>query len=481
MRSNVRCSLFVAAVFHILFTTLIYIIGVREFVPEMVDSRGIGEFASDGVKYMRQIASLVDNIRKSNIGAVFTSGSSFHVKLYSISFVLLEPLFGFTILSAELLNLFSYLSILWLVFTICKEIFNPKVGIYSMVIIGLWPSFLLYSTQLYKTPSFLVVFFVLILSLVHFITPEKNKSKSILSPFLFSLIAIVVLWFLRNDWWYLFVVLILLELIFLAVRMVLDRKVLFWHLIASAFLLFASFFIQQYATDFIISLTAAKSPTNEPANLRASSADILPLRVSFGGSTRPAKRLKRLLSGYFQSENNYYKSGFVSCFFEKLKLWADTFAQIIGQERQDYVHNKKSGSSIDRNYIIKNFGDLVRYLPRALAIGLFAPFPNMWFASGAKLGLSARLLSGLETMLLYGIFPFSILGIWHTRRNLSTWYLVVVVFVSVIALGTIVVNIGALYRFRYAFWMITIVFGVGGYNQVALPYLRSFLDKRRQK
>jgi len=171
----------------------------------------------------------------------------------------------------------------------------------------------------------------------------------------------------------------------------------------------------------------------------------------------------------------------VSCFFEKLKFWADTFAQVVGQERDDYLYNQASGSSIDREYQINNFGDLIRYLPRAMAIGMFAPFPNMWFSAGAKLGISSRLLSGLETLFMYGIFPFSILGIWHTRRNLSTWYLVVVVFVSVIALGTIVVNIGALYRFRYAFWMITIVFGVGGYNQVALPYLRSFLDKRRQK
>jgi hypothetical protein len=466
-----------AAVFHILFSALIYLIGTSELFPSMFDTRGIGEFASDGVQYIREITSLLEMIRNFEANTFFVSTSSFHVKLYAISFVVLEPLFGYTILGGELINLGLYLAILWFVYTLGKELFNPTVGHFSLMIIGLWPSFLLYTTQLYKTPLFIATFFALTTSLLRILKSPQNKWRLFI-PVTLSLISILTLWFIRNEWWSLFLIYLGLALIFLFGRMLIDRQFRIAETIVMVLLLVTSLAIQRYANDLLHSLTAHYPPANKIASISVySPVGNQPFSLTFGDAT-PIP-LDKANSGEAQLELSLFQD-FVA-FLDKLKAKADNLARRIGDERYGYARNSRSGSNLDTDYQIENMADLVRYQPRALVVGLFAPFPKMWLTGGAKLGLSARMLSGSETVFMYAIYPFAFLGVWHTRKQLSAWYLVLIVLVSATALGTVVVNIGALYRFRYAFWMLVIIFGVGGYNLVALPYVRSIIDKRRLK
>src|SRR5262249_20219134 len=57
-----------------------------------------------------------------------------------------------------------------------------------------------------------------------------------------------------------------------------------------------------------------------------------------------------------------------------------------------------AGSNIDTDLDITDSGDILRYLPRALLVGWFAPFPEMWLRDGHELGAAARTLSGVETL-----------------------------------------------------------------------------------
>ena len=486
--TNKNQTFIAAAVFHILFSTMIYVIGTSELFPSMFDTRGIGEFASDGVQHMRKITSLVEVIRDYEVHTFVVSTSGFHIKLYAVSFSLLEPLFGFTILSAEIINLMCYLAILWLVYAIGKALFNSKVALYSMWLIGLWPSFVLYTTQLYKTPLFIVALLLLIFVFTRLLRVRQPK-YTFFVQFGLGIFALTILWLIRNEWWLLIVGLVTLGTI---ISMISFRQIPIGNLIVSVLLLLSVIGYQLYAAEILaqIRLSLPSSPKLIVATYifpRERSPEVGNRFRTHSGVSKKETPTPEPSGNLLQDEDGFVDNEKLDApqFFVELREGIvsilNSISYGIGLQRDGFSEIKQAGSRIDQKYVITTLEDLLRYQPRALTIGLFAPFPSMWFTSGAKLGLSARLLSGLETLFIYAIFPFSILGVWHTRRDLSAWYLVAVVLVSVMALGTIVVNIGALYRFRYAFWMIVIIFGVGGYNLVALPYARAILDKRRQK
>ena len=96
------------------------------------------------------------------------------------------------------------------------------------------------------------------------------------------------------------------------------------------------------------------------------------------------------------------------------------------------------------------------YLPRAAAIGFFAPFPDMWFTPGTSVGSSGRLLVGAESSMMYFIESLAVYGLWQSRRRFSAWLLFLASAVGMIALGFVVSNVGALYRMRYLFLIMMI-------------------------
>jgi hypothetical protein len=126
-----------------------------------------------------------------------------------------------------------------------------------------------------------------------------------------------------------------------------------------------------------------------------------------------------------------------------------------------------SGSNIDVDVQLNGTADLLRHLPRAVAVGFFAPFPNMWLATGKQVGSTGRLLSGLESLLMYAIEGLALFGVWRARRRLSAWFLLSVASTGMIALGLVVINIGTLYRLRYVFLMLLIILAAGGAAHVA--------------
>jgi asparagine N-glycosylation enzyme membrane subunit Stt3 len=127
-----------------------------------------------------------------------------------------------------------------------------------------------------------------------------------------------------------------------------------------------------------------------------------------------------------------------------------------------YLIYPGTGSNIDAGVALESWGEVVRYLPRAAEIGLLAPFPNMWLASGAQVGRWGRALSGLEMLTMYLVMVLALWGLWKRRDQLAIWFLVTIATLSVFVLGLVVANIGALYRMRYPFWMLLIIVGVDG-------------------
>ena len=114
------------------------------------------------------------------------------------------------------------------------------------------------------------------------------------------------------------------------------------------------------------------------------------------------------------------------------------------------------GTRIDSEVRLNSVNSILRQTPRALEIGLFAPFPNMWLRAGKQVGYSGRLIAGFETLLTYVIESMALLGWWRQRRNLAAWLLAIFIGLGTVALGLVVNNMGAMYRLRYPFWVLMV-------------------------
>jgi hypothetical protein len=70
--------------------------------------------------------------------------------------------------------------------------------------------------------------------------------------------------------------------------------------------------------------------------------------------------------------------------------------------------------------------------------------------------------------------------VWRARQRLSTWVLLCVILFGVTTLGLGIINVGALYRLRYGFFVLLIVLGMYGLSQI-VPGIRdrSIAGERR--
>jgi hypothetical protein len=130
-------------------------------------------------------------------------------------------------------------------------------------------------------------------------------------------------------------------------------------------------------------------------------------------------------------------------------------------------------SDIDSHVRFSGVGDIVRFLPRAVVIGYFAPFPNMWIQSGS-FGVAGRLVSGVETLAMYFLYIAVGFCVWRERRNARVWLLFLLATIGMLGLGLIVVNAGALFRIRYVFWILLIVLAAQTLCGFLCPHLTVF-------
>src|SRR2546421_3450295 len=143
----------VAACLHVGMVLIIYLVGRFALLPDTFDEHGIGiSFAIDSASYRIEAAKMAQLLGGWNIAGWMAFGSQFHVKLYSLCFATFGRFLGFNILSNEPLNLFYYLITLVLVFALGKEVFDRRKALVAMSIVGLWPSFLLHTTQMLRDP-----------------------------------------------------------------------------------------------------------------------------------------------------------------------------------------------------------------------------------------------------------------------------------------------------------------------------------------
>lgn len=435
--------LLAAALLHLVLAGVISFIGYRGLVPALFDSHGTATFAMDSQSYSTQVLSLAKTLRLEGLAAWLSSPAALHVRFYSLSFATLIRAGGFWILAAEPLNLAYYVTILFLIFKLGEATFDRRAGLTAAVVVALWPSFLLHSTQLLRDPLFIVTILALALVLTFTLTIAFSW-RGALAAGLGGALVLSVLWLVRRETWPVVYGFVIPGALLLAVRQIRERRVIKWNLLVAVLLLGVTVLIPRLVPP-MIEPGAAQAPVQSPGVLQ-------PCGIATEATPRD-----NWLGG--------------------LLAEADSDATRIGDLRARFVAlYPEAGSNVDTDVRICTFMDLLGYVPRAAAIGFLAPFPSQWLETGAQVGLVGRLASGVETLCMYGIEVLALVAALRGRRSLPMWFLLTAATAGMIALGLVVVNVGALYPMRYVYWMLILVLGSGG----AWGVVRPTIGKRSQ-
>lgn len=434
---------------HMLLTACVFFSGRLGLLPSFFEVNGIA-VASDGFVYHPEAIALVEMLGSEGFNAWLDAPSPFHLKLYSLSYALLHRLSGFNILSAEPLNLFYYLAIIWLVFRLGREAFDRRVGFLAAVAVALWPSFLLHTTQLLKDPLFIASMLSLMLVLAGWLRREHSWRKGLLLGAAGGG-ASALLWLVRSEMWEVVLAIISLGVGLLVVRQLLERRMLRGNAAGACVLV-------------VLALSVPRvMKTYEPFGA---------YRATDTGGVTQVEETKNVNERDAASGLEQIRASEASAAGGQtlwLRLWRKPqalAARIGGIRRKFIVEYPSATSNIDTEVRFQDLGGFLRYVPRAVVIGFFAPFPDMWFVKKAQVGLAGRMFSGLETIAIYACEALAVFGLWRRRRHLPAWLLVLAAAVGVASLGIVVVNIGTLYRLRYVFWMLVVILGVDGAMQL---------------
>jgi hypothetical protein len=149
----------------------------------------------------------------------------------------------------------------------------------------------------------------------------------------------------------------------------------------------------------------------------------------------------------------------------------------LGRMREGFV-DTGGHSLMDAWAKISSPRKLLTYLPRALTIGLLAPFPWQWFDTRGSTGIM-RVAAGAEMVLLYLLVPAMVLGSWSLiqQRRPDGFLMLVFILLTAVSLSLVVANLGTLFRLRLQFLLPLLVVAAGGQPVQALRRLWTALRR----
>lgn len=446
---DARRLLAAAALLHVALAVGLFWTGRARVVPGLVDPNGVmNSFASDGDRYQSGAARLAGVLGREGVGAWAAEDEPAHVKLLSIQFALLGPLFGDSTLSAEPLNLFCYLSIVALTLALGREVGGRRVGLLAAAVVALWPTLLLHTTQLLKDPLFIAGALALVLCVTSWLTRDYTRRASAVAAALMAATMILLL-LIRSYFVGFIVALLLFGLALLVVRQRRERRLLYWNmacplLAIAAACVFAPLVMRHRGQHVVLAFK--HYPSEQAGQPKSASGGV---------------RLPSVLSDVRLRESGDGSNA------GQLYAAADRLALRVGSVRSKFnAFYPGSGSMLDEDVEFTDLKSLMLYLPRASEVGFFAPFPNMWFAEGRSVGRAGRLVSGAETLSIYLSELLTLVAVFRAPRQLAPWLLLSITACGVTVMGLAITNLGTLYRLRYTFWILLIILGVKGFTSI---------------
>ncbi|MEI6268159.1 MAG: lipid II flippase MurJ [Methylococcaceae bacterium] len=118
----------------------------------------------------------------------------------------------------------------------------------------------------------------------------------------------------------------------------------------------------------------------------------------------------------------------------------------------------KAKSMIDEDIAPQNIVEATIYLPRAMQVSLFAPFPSSWLAN-----ISMTRLIAVGEMFIYYLCAPGILILLFYERKPILWMVIYFACFFLLVYGFTQANLGTLYRYRYAYQLVLLMLGVLGW------------------
>lgn len=429
---------------HVALAFGLHWMGRAQVAPGLVDRDGImGSFAFDSYEYQRGAVRLTEVLKQDGAAAWAAEPQPVHVRLISLPFALFGSLTGYGPLSAEPFNLLCYLAVVGLALLLGREVGGDRAGLLAAGAVALWPTLLLHTLQLLKDPLFIAGAVALVLCVTTWLTREYGRAGAAAAT-VFMGVVILLLLLIRLHFAAVIFALVLTGAALLVVRQLAERRLLYWNMAPPAL-------ITSGALLLILALLFFKPPPVQKFKQHPSDGEGPPKAVVSAGERMP--------SAVTYLPRAAADAGRV----EKLMASADRAARRVGSIRYRFsAFYAEAGSGVDGGVRFNDLKSLVLYLPRAFVIGWWAPFPNTWMGAGKRVGSAGKLLSGVETLVMYAVELLALAAVLLPPRRLAAGLLLGVCGFGVTALGLVVPNIGALYRFRYSFWVLLIVLGAKG-------------------
>jgi hypothetical protein len=460
---------------HLAACLVMWILPRLGVLPGLANPRGIWAFAVDASDFHRQATQLTDVLSNRGVVAWWTASAEVHSRITS----LLYAAFGKSSLSALPLLTGGYLLIVFTVMKIGEAVFDRTTGVTAALVVAVWPSFVAHTTQLLRDPFYIGGELALVYGLVRLAHSNGRAWSDALTIAAWSVVGFFAAFSVRGYLAEANTALLCLALALFGVRAVVARSLPWRTAIVgvSMLVVFANAALGRIASGGSDTLAPTGRPpagmiltrgaeTNRTGGGAAGSgAGAGGRRSSVGGTAAQADDAaagdehSSAISAEMRGSNR--RPGIVV---------EDRFTRLIlriVEKRNDFNSMPtEAATNIDQHIKFTKTADVVRYMPRAAQIGLAAPFPTAWFATGASTGRIGRMVAGLETAAMYVFLLLAIAALVRRRRDTRLWLLGAFALGGMVALGMVVGNVGILFRMRYPFWFVAVVLGVAELRRV---------------
>ena len=233
-----------AGCLHLAATTTVFIIGRLALMPSQFDRNGVGEFAPDGRMHQLDALILTERLGSQGIAAWLSAVAPLHVRIYSLSQVLLSPWIGFNILTVEPINLLFYLAILAMVYELAEAMFDRRAALLAATIVALWPTLLLHTTQPLRDPLLIALVMTLFLIVTRWLTQTFSWRQTIIAS-VGGVLVLLAIWVVRLAMWDIVRAVVGFASVLIVLRLVRERRLLIGNVITGAIFILALWIIPQ--------------------------------------------------------------------------------------------------------------------------------------------------------------------------------------------------------------------------------------------
>ncbi len=464
--------------FHMVVSGVMSLIARSDYFASYHNGRGLWSFGMDSFQYHLNAEEIVEFIQAGQYHRWLTLSEPAHVKLISLTYSIFSP----DHYSFEPVNALAWAMTMALVYHTARQVCpgHERVPVLAGAVYGFWPSNLLLSTQLLKDPFYNLGVILVFAGWTRLLC-GKRGILHILAP----VAGIAIASGIRGGAWPLLGLVSAIALVLLVIRCKTARTTAMWIILLAPLVpavtlvggAFANKTAKANATSkgFDDKISEAKRRIYEIEGVKQTpqldkQMDDWLANAPWGDFNDRRDVLVRL------AETHGGRLGrFIDRFNTKWKYsnWIPDLLERRAFEANKYrdsfltYYISPDSNTLDKDILFRSVADIILYLPRALQIGFFAPFPDRWFGEGSRGSGAIRKIAGVEMVLLYLLWiGFAIFILRSTvTYNVKIWMIAFLVILTA-PIGLFIPNLGALYRMRFVYMAPVLIGGVEGWRLI---------------